>query len=201
MKKILLLLFLTIFSISFTAQYEISKKSSVKMTKSEMEKNASLIEKSIKNTFTETGLGNHFKRVEDKYKIGTNLETEIYNKFMSKTFSTLVANAQVTLVKIEFLSEKKAEITVKYKTPTIDAKSISKFDKTFKDEFKRQMGYPFEKINEKVLSYSDRKKIDNIISSTVSKNLKSDLKNPVYSSGESREIMEKVNGNWRFIVK
>ena len=201
MKKFLFLLFLMLFSISFSAQYEISKKSSVKMTKIEMEKNAQLIEQSVKNTFTETGLGNHFKYVGEKYKIDKNLETEIYYKFMSKTFSTLVSNAQVTLIKVEFLSERRAEITAKYKTPTIAANSIPKFEKAFKDEFKRQMGYSFEKVNEKTLSYSDRQKVDNVINNTVKKILKSDLKNPVYSSGESKEIMEKVNGNWRFIVK
>lgn len=199
MKKFLILLYLMIFSISFTAQYKISKRTSVKMTQSEMEKNSVLIEKSVINTFTESGLKNHFSRVEDKKN--KNLSDEIYSKFVDETLIILSTNAQITITKIEFLSEKKAEITAKYKTPTIGTNSLPKYDAMFKNEFKRQMGYSFEKIDGKILSNTDKQKIDSIIKDTARKVVKLNLKNAVYSYGESRELMEKVDGKWRFVIK
>ena len=71
----------------------------------------------------------------------------------------------------------------------------------FKNEFKRQMGYSFEKIDGKILSNTDKQKIDSIIKDTARKVVKLNLKNAVYSYGESRELMEKVDGNWRFVIK
>ena len=63
------------------------------------------------------------------------------------------------------------------------------------------MGYSFEKIDGKILSNTDKQKIDSIIKDTARKVVKLNLKNAIYSYGESRELMEKVDGNWRFVIK
>ena len=191
MKKFLILLYLMVFSLSFTGQYEITKKASVKMTQSEMEQNALDIEKSVKETFTQNGLANYFERVLEK-KNSENLEDEFYARFYSEIFNLLSLKGEVMITKIEFLSDKEVELTAKYRAPTISVKSTPKFERAFENEFKRKMGYPISKVNGKILTQADREKIYKLTKDVAKRVVGPALRKPIYNGGESKETMEKV---------
>ncbi len=199
MKKILI--YLIIFSINFAAQYEITKKLAVKMSKNLMEQEAANVEKGTLELMTEEGMRKCITRIKKEVIMKNNkyesLEEEIQTKFISEVMALLFSKAQIQVSKIEFIDNKRAEVTFNYKIPTISMNDIPKFEKNLRNEFKLRMGYPISSVNKKVLSAADKLKIDKLIKEAAKKSVKSDLKNPIYNTGKEKQMMEKSNDGWR----
>lgn len=199
MKKILI--YLIIFSINFAAQYEITKKLAVKMSKNLMEQEAENVEKGTLELMTEEGMRKCITRIKKEVIMKNNkyesLEEEIQTKFISEVMALLFSKAQIQVSKIEFIDNKQAEVTFNYKIPTISMNDIPKFEKNLRNEFKLRMGYPISSVNKKVLSAADKLKIDKLIKEAAKKSVKSDLKNPIYNTGKEKQMMEKSNDGWR----
>lgn len=199
MKKILI--YLIIFSINFAAQYEITKKLAVKMSKNLMEQEAANVEKGTLELMTEEGMRKCITRIKKEVIMKNNkyesLEEEIQTKFISEVMALLFSKAQIQVSKIEFIDNKQAEVTFNYKIPTISMNDIPKFEKNLRNEFKLRMGYPISSVNKKVLSAADKLKIDKLIKEAAKKSVKSDLKNPIYNTGKEKQMMEKSNDGWR----
>ncbi len=199
MKKILI--YLIIFSINFAAQYEITKKLAVKMSKNLMEQEAANVEKGTLELMTEEGMRKCITKIKKEVIMKNNkyesLEEEIQTKFISEVMALLFSKAQIQVSKIEFIDNKQAEVTFNYKIPTISMNDIPKFEKNLRNEFKLRMGYPISSVNKKVLSAADKLKIDKLIKEAAKKSVKSDLKNPIYNTGKEKQMMEKSNDGWR----
>nr|WP_314080189.1 hypothetical protein [uncultured Leptotrichia sp.] len=206
MKKILIL-FLVIFSLSFSFElkkenFEITKNKSLKLSEEEM-KNQS---EKVVEVFNKEILD----RIESKnkgieYSENTNLETGEKN-FKVNVPDVLMNNKvyEKTIYKIEkinFISKNKVEITYTEKSPNIFEIMFSEeFNKKLEDKVSKELGYKLDKEKIQKLSNEERLKASAIILSEYQNEMIKRLDNNEfeYETEKRKMILERKKKGWEY---
>ena len=206
MKKILIL-FLVIFSLSFSFElkkenFEIMKNKSLKLSEEEMKNQSEKIVEVFNKEISD--------RIESKnkgieYSENTNLETGEKN-FKVNVPDVLMNNKvyEKTIYKIEkinFISKNKVEVIYTEKSPNIFEIIFSEeFNKKLEDKVSKELGYKLD--NEKIqkLSNEERMKANAIILSEYQNEIIKILDNNQfeYMTNKNKMILERKKKGWEY---
>ena len=206
MKKILIL-FLVIFSLSFSFElkkvnFEITKNKSLKLSEEEM-KNQSEKVVEVFNKEISDRIESKNKGIE--YSENTNLETGEKN-FKVSVPDVLMNNKvyEKTIYKIEkinFISKNKVEIIYTEKSPNIFEIMFSEeFNKKLEDKVSKELGYKLDKEKIQKLSNEEKLKANVIIFSESQNEMLKRLDNNQfeYETEKRKMILEKNQKKWEY---
>ena len=206
MKKILIL-FLVIFSLSFSFElkkenFEIMKNKSLKLSEEEM-KNQSEKVVEVFNKEISDRIESKNKGIE--YSENTNLETGEKN-FKVNVPNVLMNNKvyEKTIYKIEkinFISKNKVEIIYTEKLPNIFKIMFSEeFNKMLEDKVSKELGYKLDKEKIQKLSDEERLKANVIILSESQNEMLKRLDNNQfeYMTEKTKMILERKKKEWEY---
>ena len=206
MKKILIL-FLVIFSLSFSFElkkenFKITKNKSLKLSEEEM-KNQSEKVVEVFNKEISDRIESKNKGIE--YSENTNLETGEKN-FKVNVPDVLMNNKvyEKTIYKIEkinFISKNKVEITYTEKSPNIFKIMFSEeFNKMLEDKVSKELGYKLDKEKIQKLSDEERLKANVIILSESRNEMLKRLENNQfeYMTEKTKMILERKKKEWEY---
>ena len=206
MKKILIL-FLVIFSLSFSFElkkenFEITKNKSLKLSEEEM-KNQSEKVVEVFNKEISDRIESKNKGIE--YSENTNLETGEKN-FKVNVPNVLMNNKvyEKTIYKIEkinFISKNKVEIIYTEKSPNIFKIMFSEeFNKMLEDKVSKELGYKLDKEKIQKLSDEERLKANVIILSESRNEMLKRLENNQfeYMTEKTKMILERKKKEWEY---
>ena len=206
MKKILIL-FLVIFSLSFSFElkkenFEIMKNKSLKISEEEM-KNQSEKVVEVFNKEISDRIESKNKGIE--YSENTNLETGEKN-FKVNVPNVLMNNKvyEKTIYKIEkinFISKNKVEIIYTEKLPNIFKIMFSEeFNKMLEDKVSKELGYKLDKEKIQKLSDEERLKANVIILSESQNEMLKRLENNQfeYMTEKTKMILERKKKEWEY---
>ena len=206
MKKILIL-FLVIFSLSFSFElkkenFKITKNKSLKLSEEEM-KNQSEKVVEVFNKEISDRIESKNKGIE--YSENTNLETGEKN-FKVNVPNVLMNNKvyEKTIYKIEkinFISKNKVEIIYTEKLPNIFKIMFSEeFNKMLEDKVSKELGYKLDKEKIQKLSDEERLKANVIILSESQNEMLKRLDNNQfeYMTEKTKMILERKKKEWEY---
>ena len=206
MKKILIL-FLVIFSLSFSFElkkenFKITKNKSLKLSEEEM-KNQSEKVVEVFNKEISDRIESKNKGIE--YSENTNLETGKKN-FKVNVPDVLMNNKvyEKTIYKIEkinFISKNKVEIIYTEKSPNIFKIMFSEeFNKMLEDKVSKELGYKLDKEKIQKLSDEERLKANVIILSESRNEMLKRLENNQfeYMTEKTKMILERKKKEWEY---
>ena len=206
MKKILIL-FLVIFSLSFSFElkkenFKITKNKSLKLSEEEM-KNQSEKVVEVFNKEISDRIESKNKGIE--YSENTNLETGEKN-FKVNVPDVLMNNKvyEKTIYKIEkinFISKNKVEIIYTEKLPNIFKIMFSEeFNKMLEDKVSKELGYKLDKEKIQKLSDEERLKANVIILSESQNEMLKRLENNQfeYMTEKTKMILERKKKEWEY---
>ena len=206
MKKILIL-FLVIFSLSFSFElkkenFKITKNKSLKLSEEEM-KNQSEKVVEVFNKEISDRIESKNKGIE--YSENTNLETGEKN-FKVNVPDVLMNNKvyEKTIYKIEkinFISKNKVEIIYTEKSPNIFKIMFSEeFNKMLEDKVSKELGYKLDKEKIQKLSDEERLKANVIILSESRNEMLKRLENNQfeYMTEKTKMILERKKKEWEY---
>ena len=206
MKKILML-FLVIFSLSFSFElkkenFKITKNKSLKLSEEEM-KNQSEKVVEVFNKEISDRIESKNKGIE--YSENTNLETGEKN-FKVNVPNVLMNNKvyEKTIYKIEkinFISKNKVEIIYTEKLPNIFKIMFSEeFNKMLEDKVSKELGYKLDKEKIQKLSDEERLKANVIILSESQNEMLKRLDNNQfeYMNEKTKMILERKKKEWEY---
>ena len=206
MKKILIL-FLVIFSLSFSFElkkenFKITKNKSLKLSEEEM-KNQSEKVVEVFNKEISDRIESKNKGIE--YSENTNLETGEKN-FKVNVPDVLMNNKvyEKTIYEIEkinFISKNKVEIIYTEKSPNIFKIMFSEeFNKMLEDKVSKELGYKLDKEKIQKLSDEERLKANVIILSESRNEMLKRLENNQfeYMTEKTKMILEKKKKEWEY---
>ena len=206
MKKILIL-FLVIFSLSFSFElkkenFEIMKNKSLKISEEEM-KNQSEKVVEVSNKEISDRIESKNKGIE--YSENTNLETGEKN-FKVNVPNVLMNNKvyEKTIYKIEkinFISKNKVEIIYTEKLPNIFKIMFSEeFNKMLEDKVSKELGYKLDKEKIQKLSDEERLKANVIILSESQNEMlkRLDSNQFEYMTEKTKMILERKKKEWEY---
>ena len=206
MKKILIL-FLVIFSLSFSFElkkenFEITKNKSLKLSEEEM-KNQSEKVVEVFNKEISDRIESKNKGIE--YSENTNLETGEKN-FKVNVPDVLMNNKvyEKTIYEIEkinFISKNKVEIIYTEKSPNIFKIMFSEeFNKMLEDKVSKELGYKLDKEKIQKLSDEERLKANVIILSESRNEMLKRLENNQfeYMTEKTKMILERKKKEWEY---
>ena len=206
MKKILIL-FLVIFSLSFSFElkkenFEITKNKSLKLSEEEM-KNQSEKVVEVFNKEISDRIESKNKGIE--YSENTNLETGEKN-FKVNVPDVLMNNKvyEKTIYEIEkinFISKNKVEIIYTEKSPNIFKIMFSEeFNKMLEDKVSKELGYKLDKEKIQKLSDGERLKANVIILSESRNEMLKRLENNQfeYMTEKTKMILERKKKEWEY---
>ena len=206
MKKILIL-FLVIFSLSFSFElkkenFKITKNKSLKLSEEEMKNQSEKVVEVFNKEISD--------RIESKnkgigYSENTNLETGEKN-FKVSVPDVLMNNKvyEKTIYKIEkinFISKNKVEITYTEKFPNIFEIMFSEeFNKKLEDKVSKELGYKLDKEKIQKLSNEEKLKANVIIFSESQNEMLKRLDNNQfeYETEKRKMILEKNQKKWEY---
>ena len=206
MKKILIL-FLVIFSLSFSFElkkenFKITKNKSLKLSEEEMKNQSEKIVEVFNKEISD--------RIESKnkgigYSENTNLETGEKN-FKVNTPNVLMNNKVYKktiyeIEKINFISKNKVEIIYTEKSPNIFEIMFSEeFNKKLEDKVSKELGYKLDKEKIQKLSNEERLKANVIILSESQNEMIKRLDNNEfeYETEKRKMILEKNQKEWEY---
>ena len=206
MKKILIL-FLVIFSLSFSFElkkenFKITKNKSLKLSEEEMknqsEKVVEVFNKEIsdriesKNKGIEYSENTNLKTGEKKFKVNVP-DVLMNNKVYEKTI--------YKIEKINFISKNKVEIIYTEKSPNIFKIMFSEeFNKMLEDKVSKELGYKLDKEKIQKLSDEERLKANVIILSESRNEMLKRLENNQfeYMTEKTKMILEKKKKEWEY---
>ena len=206
MKKILIL-FLVIFSLSFSFElkkenFKITKNKSLKLSEEEMKNQSEKVIEVFNKEISD--------RIESKnkgigYSENTNLETGEKN-FKVNVPDVLMNNKvyEKTIYKIEkinFISKNKVEIIYTEKSPNIFKIMFSEeFNKMLEDKISKELGYKLDKEKIQKLSDEERLKANVIILSESRNEMLKRLENNQfeYMTEKTKMILEKKKKEWEY---
>ena len=206
MKKILIL-FLVIFSLSFSFElkkenFKITKNKSLKLSEEEMKNQSEKVVEVFNKEISD--------RIESKnkgigYSENTNLETG------EKNFKVNVPNVLMNnkvyektiyeIEKINFISKNKVEIIYTEKLPNIFKIMFSEeFNKMLEDKVSKELGYKLDKEKIQKLSDEERLKANVIILSESRNEMLKRLENNQfeYMTEKTKMILEKKKKEWEY---
>ena len=206
MKKILIL-FLVIFSLSFSFElkkenFEITKNKSLKLSEEEMKNQSEKIVEVFNKEISD--------RIESKnkgieYSENTNLETG------EKNFKVNVPNVLMNnkvyektiyeIEKINFISKNKVEVIYTEKSPNIFKIMFSEeFNKKLEDKVSKELGYKLDKEKIQKLSDEERLKANVIILYESRNEMLKRLENNQfeYMTEKTKMILEKKKKEWEY---
>lgn len=206
MKKILIL-FLVIFSLSFSFElkkenFKITKNKSLKLSEEEMKNQSEKVVEVFNKEISD--------RIESKnkgigYSENTNLETGEKN-FKVNVPNVLMNNKvyEKTIYKIEkinFISKNKVEIIYTEKLPNIFKIMFSEeFNKMLEDKVSKELGYKLDKEKIQKLSDEERLKANVIILSESQNEMLKRLDNNQfeYMTEKTKMILERKKKEWEY---
>ena len=206
MKKILIL-FLVIFSLSFSFElkkenFKITKNKSLKLSEEEMknqsEKVVEVFNKEIsdriesKNKGIEYSENTNLKTGEKKFKVNVP-DVLMNNKVYEKTI--------YKIEKINFISKNKVEIIYTEKLPNIFKIMFSEeFNKMLEDKVSKELGYKLDKEKIQKLSDEERLKANVIILSESQNEMLKRLDNNQfeYMTEKTKMILERKKKEWEY---
>lgn len=206
MKKILML-FLVIFSLSFSFElkkenFKITKNKSLKLSEEEM-KNQSEKVVEVFNKEISDRIESKNKGIE--YSENTNLETS------EKNFKVNVPNVLMNnkvyektiyeIEKINFISKNKVEVIYTEKSPNIFEIMFSEeFNKKLEDKVSKELGYKLDKEKIQKLSNKERMKANAIILSEYQNEMIKRLDNNEfeYETEKRKMILERKKKGWEY---
>ena len=206
MKKILIL-FLVIFSLSFSFElkkenFKITKNKSLKLSEEEMKNQSEKVVEVFNKEISD--------RIESKnkgigYSENTNLETGEKN-FKVNVPNVLMNNKvyEKTIYKIEkinFISKNKVEIIYTEKSPNIFKIMFSEeFNKMLEDKISKELGYKLDKEKIQKLSDEERLKANVIILYESRNEMLKRLENNQfeYMTEKTKMILEKKKKEWEY---
>ncbi len=206
MKKILIL-FLVIFSLSFSFElkkenFKITKNKSLKLSEEEMKNQSEKVVEVFNKEISD--------RIESKnkgigYSENTNLETG------EKNFKVNVPNVLMNnkvyektiyeIEKINFISKNKVEVIYTEKSPNIFEIMFSEeFNKKLEDKVSKELGYKLDKEKIQKLSNEERLKANVIILSESQNEMLKRLDNNEfeYETEKRKMILEKNQKEWEY---
>ena len=206
MKKILIL-FLVIFSLSFSFElkkenFEIMKNKSLKLSEEEMKNQSEKVVEVFNKEISD--------RIESKnkgigYSENTNLETG------EKNFKVNVPNVLMNnkvyektiyeIEKINFISKNKVEVIYTEKSPNIFEIMFSEeFNKKLEDKVSKELGYKLDKEKIQKLSDEERLKANVIILSESQNEMLKRLDNNQfeYMTEKTKMILERKKKEWEY---
>ena len=206
MKKILIL-FLVIFSLSFSFElkkenFKITKNKSLKLSEEEM-KNQSEKVVEVFNKEISDRIESKNKGIE--YSENANLETG--KKNFKVTVPNVLMNNKVyektiyEIEKINFISKNKVEIIYTEKSPNIFEIMFSEeFNKKLEDKVSKELGYKLDKEKIKKLSNEEKLKANVIILSESQNEMIKRLDNNEfeYETEKRKMILEKNQKEWEY---
>ena len=201
-KKKIIILFLLVFAMSFSAQYKITKGKSVKMIQQEMQEEAKKFEE------VEKFLNSKESKKEGREEIKkTNREIlkgeEFYIiQIMDGILNLTMQHKEIKITEINFISNKKVKILFQIKVPRILTWDEDVVDKDIDNEIDRRYIKRYGKVitdkEIKKMSKSEQKKVADraltILEEIVNEKIKS--KTMKYDISNDSLTFVEVNGEW-----
>ena len=195
MKKILIL-FLLIASLGFSANYKVEVKPNVKIQQSEIEKNNLEIEKVfLENTKRDTLEG--IKEVDNQI---AEQKDELGARFFGEILKEYMRNMEYRIKEINYNSNSSADLKFVLKAPKLNFNSLlgaedqEKINKTFEQKTGKSIKY-LSNVSGEDFQKKWMPTLIDIISKTVSDKIK-DIKE--FDEKEGTVEATKINGKWKF---
>lgn len=197
MKKILIL-FLLIASLGFSANYKVEVKPNVKIQQSEIEKNNLEIEKVfLENTKRDTLEG--IKEVDNQI---AEQKDELGARFFGEILKEYMRNMEYRIKEINYNSNSSADLKFVLKAPKLNFNSLlgaedqEKINKTFEQKTGKSIKY-LSNVSGEDFQKKWMPTLIDIISKTVSDKIK-DIKE--FDEKEGTVEATKINGKWNIIM-
>ena len=197
MKKILIL-FLLIASLGFSANYKVEVKPNVKIQQSEIEKNNLEIEKVfLENTKRDTLEG--IKEVDNQI---AEQKDELGARFFGEILKEYMRNMEYRIKEINYNSSSSADLKFVLKAPKLNFNSLlevedqEKINKTFEQKTGKSIKY-LSNVSGEDFQKKWMPTLIDIISKTVSDKIK-DIKE--FDEKEGTVEATKINGKWNIIM-
>lgn len=197
MKKILIL-FLLIASLGFSANYKVEVKPNVKIQQSEIEKNNLEIEKVfLENTKRDTLEG--IKEVDNQI---AEQKDELGARFFGEILKEYMRNMEYRIKEINYNSNSSADLKFVLKAPKLNFNSLlgaedqEKINKTFEQKTGKSIKY-LSNVSGEDFQKKWMPTLIDIISKTVSDKIK-DIKE--FDEKEGTVEVTKINGKWNIIM-
>lgn len=202
MKKFLILLTILITIQGFSAQYTITKGPLVNYSKEAFKKENADLEKTVTEFSSTEGI----KKMAKLYSLEQFKRTGdllfLYNSAIALGNSIAQNNAgsSIKIEKIEYISNTKAEVTLKGEVKDINLlseKDIETIRDTVEERVEKKIGYNLEQWQNKLTSQKEAEKVFSTYSEILGEVLGNRLKTVKQTKTKVKSyIFEKVNGKW-----
>ena len=171
MKKIISVLLIILSLQVFGTSYKVNSKTGLKLSERQLAENNSAIEKE-----TQLFIQKLFSKSEQVFKDFKNeILKEIKNEeeilssyFIFNLVSSVFKNSRFEIKEIKYMSDSEAEVILEFKIPNIELIDDKNFEKIIEKNISEKLGYSVNDINNMDLSNEDIIKISDIITKTVS---------------------------------
>lgn len=171
MKKIISVLLIILSLQAFGTSYKVNSKTGLKLSERQLAENNSAIEKETKLFIQKL-----FSKSEQVFKDFKNeILKEIKNEeeilssyFIFNLVSSVFKNSRFEIKEIKYMSDSEAEVILEFKIPNIELIDDKNFEKIIEKNISEKLGYSVNDINNMDLSNEDIIKISDIITKTVS---------------------------------
>ncbi len=171
MKKIISVLLIILSLQAFGTSYKVNSKTGLKLSERQLAENNSAIEKETKLFIQKL-----FSKSEQVFKDFKNeILKEIKNEeeilssyFIFNLVSSVFKNSRFEIKEIKYMSDSEAEVILEFKIPNIELIDDKNFEKIIEKNISEKLGYSVNDINNMDLSNEDIIKISDIMTKTVS---------------------------------
>lgn len=171
MKKIISVLLIILSLQVFGTSYKVNSKAGLKLSERQLAENNSAIEKE-----TQLFIQKLFSKSEQVFKDFKNeILKEIKNEeeilssyFIFNLVSSVFKNSRFEIKEIKYMSDSEAEVILEFKIPNIELIDDKNFEKIIEKNISEKLGYSVNDINNMDLSNEDIIKISDIMTKTVS---------------------------------
>ena len=205
-KRRIVILFLLVFSMGFTAQYSTTKGKNVKMSQQEMDKNAAEIVELLKFLDMDEVKQETIKVMKKDMKKTLEKEEGYIEKRVSEMMTDIAAitieNRETTVTKVMFLSDKSANVTIQIKIPMLSDKHDGFVEKDIEGEVDREYKKRYGKLDLRTLRNSpksEQKKVMDRIAMIQKELIQKKIKNKTmkYEFLTENLMLVKINNEWK----
>ena len=205
-KRRIVILFLLVFSMGFTAQYSTTKGKNVKMSQQEMDKNAAEIVELLKFLDMDEVKQETIKVMKKDMKKTLEKEEEYIEKrifeMMLDVAALTIENRETTVTKVMFLSDKSANVTIQIKIPVLLDKNNGFVEKDVEGEVDREYKKRYGELNLRTLRNSpksEQKKVMDRIAMIQKELIQKKIKNKTmkYEFLTENLMLVKINNEWK----
>lgn len=205
-KRRIVILFLLVFSLEFTAQYSTTKGKNVKMSQQEMDRNAAEIVELLKFLDTDEVKQETIKAMKKDTKKTLEKEEGYIEKrifeMMIDVAAITIENRETTVTKVMFLSDKSANVTIQIKIPMLSDKHDGFVEKDIEGEVDREYKKRYGKLDLRTLRNSpksEQKKVMDRIAMIQKELIQKKIKNKTmkYEFLTENLMLVKINNEWK----